>query len=1183
MCCHLNQAILFGVLCSLFVNSCMRKGFDAPPCDGGVKLDGACYVRDCPDRQCPEDFVCRDGECVELKCFDVVCGADEGCVKGVCYPKNCETEPCAGFMEVCFEGRCVSRNCVGVSCSEGEECIEGECKAEDPCLDDTTCANEHRVCVNQSGTVVCGACVGGYHDEGGACVVDQTCLVNSCSGHGSCDDTSGQVVCSCATGYAGTHCENCATGDVQWPASSGVCVDNPCDPDPCVSIGHGTAGTCVQTGVSSFQCACQAPYHWDSGACIECNVPTDCDDNNACTTEECNDHGCGHANNNGFGCDDGNACTQTDTCQGGVCIGANPVFCVARDQCHDAGTCDTGTGICSNPQKAEGTACEDLLYCNGTDTCDGSGGCSLHSGNLCGVLSCDEDKKQCVGNGIGLGLVSISSHGDHTCGLTTDGVAYCWGRDNFGQLGNGGTGQNTKSPSPVDTSAISGNKAFVELAEGWLHTCGLTAEGVAYCWGNDEYGQLGNGGGWLDTQSPFPVDTSTITGNKAFVQLTAGNSHTCGLTAEGVAYCWGWDGYGQLGNGGASQDSQSPCPVNTSAIPGNKAFVQLAGGGAHTCGLTAEGVAYCWGYDGDGELGNGGGSLSTQSPSLVDTSTIPGNKAFIQLAGGGYHTCGLTAEGVATCWGYDNLGQLGNGGGSLSTQSPCPVDTSTMSGNKLFIQLTAGNTYHTCGLTSDGVAYCWGNDGNGQLGNGGVSLDTQSPSPVDTSTVPGNKAFIQLTGGGYHTCGLTAGGVAYCWGYDGHGELGNGGTSVDTQSPSPVDTSATPVNKAFVKFTGGYGHTCALTSEGVAHCWGTDLNGQLGNGFSSQDEQSPSLVDTSTIFGNKAFVQLTGGGYHTCGLTVEGVAYCWGTDLDGQLGNGGTSQNTQSPSLVDTSTIPGNKVFVQLTGGGYHTCGLAAEGVIYCWGKDQYGQLGTGGISLEAQSPSLVDTSAIPGINAFVQIAGGYGHTCGLTAEGVVYCWGWDGYGQLGNGGTSQDTQSPSPVDTSTIPGNKAFVKLTGGNYHTCGLTAEGVAYCWGLDQYGQLGNGGATLDAQSPSPVDTSAIPGNKAFVQLTAGWAHTCGLTADGVAYCWGYDFHGELGNGGGSVNTQGPTPVDTSTVPGNKAFALLTGGNYHTCGLTVDGVATCWGWDVYGQLGNGGSSLDTQSPSLVDTSGI
>src|SRR5690606_16299229 len=155
-----------------------------------------------------------------------------------------------------------------------------------------------------------------------------------------------------------------------------------------------------------------------------------------------------------------------------------------------------------------------------------------------------------------------------------------------------------------------------------------------------------------------------------------------------------------------------------------------------------------------------------------------------------------------------------------------------------------------------------------------------------------------------------------------------------------------------------------------------------------------------------------------------------------------------------------------------------------------------------SQSPVAVDVSGIAGAKTFVQLTAGYAHTCGLTSDGVAYCWGCDGSGQRGGGGKGQGAQSAVGVDGSGIAGGKAWGQLTAGYAHTCGLSSDGVAYCRGWDCDGRLGDGGTSQDSQSPVAVDVSGIAGAKTFVQLTAGYAHTCGLTSDGVAYCWGYD---------------------------------------------------------------------------------
>jgi alpha-tubulin suppressor-like RCC1 family protein len=940
------------------------------------------------------------------------------------------------------------------------------------------------------------------------------------------------------------------------------------------------------------------------GVACPCTQPADCELGDPCQMADCIGGECAYTSRAGS-CDDGLFCNGADMCEGGMCAhagdpcsggiecnttcneSAGTCFDPAGSGCSDnnpmdcwAAACD-GAGGCNQADAPQASAavCADGLFCNGPDTCDSTGDCSGHGGDPCSPGACDEGSDACAASGPLPGFVEITPGEDFTCALTTAGVAYCWGSDLAGKLGNGGTAVDAQSPTTVDTSPIVGNKAFVQLAAGRLHACGLTADGVAYCWGSDDSGQLGNGGASVATQSPSAVDVGPIAGSKAFIQLTAGGDHTCGLGADGAAYCWGWDNRGQLGNGGGSANSQSPSPVDTAPIGGNKAFARLTAGSLHTCGLTVEGVAYCWGLDNNGRLGNGGVTANTQSPSAVDTSTISGNKAFIQLNAGGNHTCGLTAGGVAYCWGWDFYAQLGNGGASLDSQSPSAVDTTPIVGNKAFVQLTGGGN-HGCGLTADGVAYCWGSDGHGQLGNGGTSVNLQSPSPVATAALSGNKAFVQLSAGGEHTCGLAADGEAYCWGWDDYGRLGNGGGATETQSPSPVDSSTLTANQAFVQLSGGAYHTCGLTTGGRAYCWGSDGYGGLGNGGAAANTQSPSPVDTSSISGNKAFVQLSAGTDHTCGRTADGVAYCWGSDTFDELGNGAAAANTQSPSPVDISTLSGNTAFVHLTAGREHTCGLTADGVAYCWGWDLDGRLGNGGAAADSESPSAVDTAPIAGNKLFVHLTAGADHTCGLTAGGVAYCWGSDGSGQLGNGGVSVDSQSPSPVDTSTVSGNRTFVQLTAGvASHTCGLTAGGAAYCWGWDSFGQLGNGAAFADSQNPSPVDTAPSAGQP-FVQLIAT-RQTCGVTAGSAAYCWGSDSFGGLGNGGTSVDTESPSAVDTAPISGNQGFVQLTAGWFHTCGLTADGVTYCWGDDDSGQLGNGGVAADTQSPSAVDMS--
>jgi alpha-tubulin suppressor-like RCC1 family protein len=360
-------------------------------------------------------------------------------------------------------------------------------------------------------------------------------------------------------------------------------------------------------------------------------------------------------------------------------------------------------------------------------------------------------------------------------------------------------------------------------------------------------------------------------------------------------------------------------------------------------------------------------------------------------------------------------------------------------------------------------------------------------------------------------------------------------------APIPVVVAAQPP----AKLTAGGGHSCLLSAAGAAYCWGDGSSGQLGNGSTS-----PQLIP-APVAGGLTFVSVAAEDFGTCGLTAVGAAYCWGDNVSGQLGDGTTNANRLAPSPVATGVA-----FTSLTAGYYHACGLTSAGAAYCWGYDASGQLGDGTTTDARDSP----VAATGGVK-FATLTGGYWHTCGLTAAGVAYCWGNNNWAQLGD--------STRIARTTAVPvtGGVVFRNLAAGGRHTCGLGTAGAAYCWGWNGFGQLGDG-TTVIRLAPVPV---AVPSNVSFVRIVTGWYHTCGLTAGGAAYCWGFNAHGQLGDG---TTADRATPV---AVAGGLAFASLVLGVDHTCATTTTGDAYCWGSNVSGQLGDG-TTTDRAVPVAV-----
>jgi alpha-tubulin suppressor-like RCC1 family protein len=337
------------------------------------------------------------------------------------------------------------------------------------------------------------------------------------------------------------------------------------------------------------------------------------------------------------------------------------------------------------------------------------------------------------------------------------------------------------------------------LAAGYDHTCALTSTGGVKCWGANGAGQLGNGS---TTASLSPVDVVGLaSGVKA---ISAGLEISCALMGGGGVKCWGSNRFGQLGS---DVMTYSPTPRD---IPGLTAGVAaIAVGGVHTCALKSEGGVACLGGNAKGQLGNG-----TNADSSVPVDVLGLSSGVAAITAGGDFTCALAIAGVAKCWGWNYIMELGDG---TKTDRSVPVDVLGLPSD---LTVIAAGGQHTCALTPARGVMCWGNNISGQLGNG---TPTDGSAPVDAWGLTSGTSAIAA--GGYHTCAITDSGGVRCWGFNRFGELGNGST---TQSSIPVDV--TGLTSGIVAVAAGDYHTCAITSRGGVRCWGWNGLGQPGIG-----------------------------------------------------------------------------------------------------------------------------------------------------------------------------------------------------------------------------------------------------------------------------------------------------------------------------------------------------------------
>jgi alpha-tubulin suppressor-like RCC1 family protein len=716
-----------------------------------------------------------------------------------------------------------------------------------------------------------------------------------------------------------------------------------------------------------------------------------------------------------------------------------------------------------------------------------------------------------------LDFSAIAAGGEHTCALTGTGGVKCWGANGYGQLGDGTTIQRSV---PVEVNGLS--FGVTAITAGGSHTCALTTGGGVKCWGRNEYGQLGDG---TTENRMTPVEVSGL--SSGVTAIAAGGSHTCALTDGGGVKCWGYNVFGQLGDGTTIQRS---VPVEVSGL--SSGVSAIAAGGHHTCALISSGDVKCWGANWYGQLGDG---TTENRTTPVEVSGL--SSAVSAIAAGKYHTCALTDGGGVKCWGDNEYGQLGDG---TTDDRLTPVDVSGLASG---VSAIAVGVVHTCALISSGDVKCWGDNYYGQLGDGTTEYRT---TPVEVSEM--SSAVSAIAAGGEHTCALTTGGGVKCWGRNYSGELGDG-----TIIRRSVAVEVSGLSSAVSAIAAGFDHTCALTTGGGVKCWGDNYYGQLGDGTIIQRSV---LVEVSGL--SSGVTAIAAGEYHTCALTDGGGVKCWGYNYRGQLGDG-TYDSRMTP--VDVSGLSSG--ISAIAAGGWHTCALTTGGGVKCWGYNWYGQLGDG------TNYSRITPVEVSGLSSGVTaIAAGGGHTCALTDGGGVKCWGGNYYGQLGDGTTENRT---TPVDVSGLsPGVTA---IAAGGVHTCALTDGGGVKCWGDNEYGQLGDG---TTENRMTPVEVSGL--SSAVTAIAAGYYHSCALTTGGGVKCWGDNYRGQLGDGTTEYRT---TPVDVSGLA--SRVSAIAVGEYHTCALTANGRAKCWGSDSDGQLGVGTilyhtTPVDLGGPSLT-----
>ena len=790
-----------------------------------------------------------------------------------------------------------------------------------------------------------------------------------------------------------------------------------------------------------------------------------------------------------------------------------------------------------------------------------------------------------------------------------------------------------RQPATADQQAPLLNA--VQVAAGGQHTCALissskaaaslsvvssdqeTAGYAVKCWGANWFGQLGDG---TQMDRSIPVDVVGLSGG---VQaIAAGEGHTCALTSSGGVKCWGWNTYGQLGDG-TRTDRGVGLSVPVDAIGLSRGVYAIAAGARHTCALVRSGngsvaqstttdkpgtegfAVKCWGENAHGQLGDGTQTVRTTPVDVTGLSS-----GVYAIAAGGRHTCALIGSGKGSaaqsettdeagtggfavkCWGDNVHGQLGDGAQpEWRARRLIPVDALGLSSG---VYAIAAGARHTCAMISndkgsasqstttdeagtEGFAVkCWGDNAQGQLGDGAT---TSRSAPADVKGL--SSGVRAIAAGDVHTCALISSSkgatslsptadnagagdfAAQCWGANNRGQLGDG-TKTEWRARRLIPVDVVGLHSGVHAIAGGGWHTCALVGSGGVKCWGDNQFGQLGEG--STDRTTP--VDVVGL--SSDVYAISAGGRRTCVLTTAGGVQCWGVNRAGQLGDGTQRERRRPVNVVGLSS---GVQAIAVSGGGdheWHTCALTGAGGVKCWGDNDHGQLGDG-----TQTDRRVPVDVV-GLSSGVQaIAAGGMHTCALTTRGDVKCWGLNNRGQLGDG-TRPDRRVP--VDVKRL--SSGVQAIAAGGRHTCALTSAGGVKCWGDNGLGQVGDGSQLVPflTNRRRPVDVKGL--SSGVQAIAAGRRHTCALTTRGGVKCWG-------SNGSGALGAPTRTPYQSTWVDVvglSSGVQAIAASNYHTCALTNAGGVKCWGSNTHGQLGDGTTTVGSTANVIpVDVVGL
>jgi uncharacterized repeat protein (TIGR02543 family) len=783
-------------------------------------------------------------------------------------------------------------------------------------------------------------------------------------------------------------------------------------------------------------------------------------------------------------------------------------------------------------------------------------------------------------------IIRIALGDNHSAVLTSNGRVFTWGINDFGQLGN-----DTKidSNAPIDITTfidLEFGEMITNISLGRNHTAAITSMGRMFTWGDNRYGQLGNN---TTSESLIPIDITSefgLTNGETIVNLSLGRNHTAAITSTGRIFTWGENSFGRLGDG-TTISKLSPTDITSKFDLTNDEIIEyVVLGELHSAALTSTGRLFVWGNNTYGQLGDGTTTHRALPTHITNQLMLYQGEKIEIISLGSNHSAAITSLGRIFVWGNNTYGQLGD---STSIQKVIPLNVThqfTLSMDETILNIELGAN-HSSVTTNKGEVFLWGINEFGQLGDGTL---VNKSAPIEIEKQIPYLSKVEVYDFGFPIS-------AYQPVKEGYEFIG---WYIDIEMTTLYDLNTMPatdmelyarweINQYDINYfiypnydplavmtlypdeiiehvVLGDLHGSALTSFGRIFTWGWNAYGQLGDGTSTNKSTPVDITDQFTLYPGETIESISLGSNHSAAITSLGRMFVWGANGYGQLGDQTIIQKNTPVDITDQFDLEVDEIIVDVSLGYAHTSAVTSEGRIFTWGWNIYGQLGDGTSNDRLSPTEITDQFNLVQDEKMVSTSLGTNHSAAITSEGRIFTWGWNFYGQIGDGTTSQ---SNMPIDITygfTLEVGEHIQRISLGDLHSTALTSTGRMFTWGANIYGQLGDGTNILRTTPTEITNHFNLETDETIENISSGSNHVVVLTSLSHLFVFGYNDYGQLGD---STTTHKNLPVNISSafnLSTNETIKSVSLGSDYSSVLTSSGYVYTWGANTYGQLAIG-----------------